>query len=287
MFWKRIATALILIPVVAWAVLLSPLWFLSGLVGVISLLALWEFFRLGDESGVTGFVQWTTLCSLFIVYIQWRIAVTGGAFANGRAGPLIGRETGRIDAVLIVFVVGLAFCASLTKLDLRRRLGALAISTGGLLLVIVPFSYVLRIVAFADGRRLLMLLLVMIWAGDTAAYMAGSTFAKIPMAPLLSPKKTWEGAVANLIGSMVIGAIAARWIPLPLWAIMAMAVVANVAGQAGDLLESAYKRSAGVKDSGELLPGHGGVLDRIDSLIMAAPMAWWYLWLLARLGHLR
>jgi phosphatidate cytidylyltransferase len=285
---KRIVTALILIPIVAWAVLLSPLWLLSGLVGVIALLALWEFFRLGDQIGLTGFVQWTTLCSLLIVYMQWRTsAMSAEPFAGASVGPFVSREMGGIESVLIVFVVGLAFCASLTKLDLRRRMGALAISAGGLLLVVFPLSYVLRIGCFPEGRRLLMLVLVMIWAGDTAAYLAGSTFAKIPMAPVLSPKKTWEGAAANLLGSMVVGALGARWMPVPLGAILVLAVLTNVAGQAGDLLESAYKRSAGVKDSGVLLPGHGGMLDRIDSLIIAAPMAWWYLWLLARLGHLR
>ena len=93
---------------------------------------------------------------------------------------------------------------------------------------------------------------------------------------------------ASLLGNYhIAGFVAARWLPLPAVSVLILAVLANVAGQAGDLLESAYKRSAGVKDSGQLLPGHGGMLDRIDSLALAAPVAWWYLTFLTTTGHLR
>jgi phosphatidate cytidylyltransferase len=96
------------------------------------------------------------------------------------------------------------------------------------------------------------------------------------MAPELSAAKTWEGATANLIGSLAVGAAFAGWLRFDPWHTMVMAGLASIAGQVGDLLESAYKRSAGVKDSGTLLPGHGGVLDRIDALILAAPVVWYY-----------
>ena len=96
------------------------------------------------------------------------------------------------------------------------------------------------------------------------------------MAPRLSPKKTWEGAAANLAGSLLIGFLAQRWLHFELSHLLAMAALGNVAGQLGDLLESAYKRAAVVKDSGSLLPGHGGVLDRVDSVIFAAPVVWYY-----------
>jgi phosphatidate cytidylyltransferase len=94
------------------------------------------------------------------------------------------------------------------------------------------------------------------------------------MAPVLSPKKTWEGAFANLLGSLLVAIFFARWMQQDTLSVLVIAGLANIAGQAGDLIKSAYKRGAGVKDSGSLLPGHGGMLDRIDSLILASPVVW-------------
>src|SRR5262249_51590876 len=124
-----------------------------------------------------------------------------------------------------------------------------------------------------------MFTLVITWVGDTAAYFVGRAIGRHPLAPHLSPKKTWEGAVASLLGSLLVGAAFWRSIYAPLEVLLTMAGVGNLAGQVGDLLESAYKRSAGVKGSGGLLPGHGGVLDRIDALILAIPVVWYY-WVL-------
>lgn len=288
MFWKRLRTAAILAPAAAAAVLFAPLWLLAGLVGVVTLLALWEFFRLGDQAGFTGFVQWTTLCSLLIIYAQWReAAMESERLAAAGTVRAIGLLGGGIEEVLILFILGLAVAVGLTKLDLSRRLGSLIVSAGALILLVFPLSYLLRIAGLPEGRSFLLIVLIMIWVGDTAAFLVGRSFARIPMAPVLSPKKTWEGAAANLLGALLVGVVAAAFLRLPLWPILILVALANVAGQAGDLLESAYKRSAGVKDSGVLLPGHGGMLDRIDSLVLAAPVAWWFLGLLFRTGHLR
>jgi phosphatidate cytidylyltransferase len=101
----------------------------------------------------------------------------------------------------------------------------------------------------------------------------------VPMALALSPKKTWEGAVANFAASLLVAVFFARWMQVETVTMLIIAGVANIAGQAGDLIESAYKRGAVVKDSGTLVPGHGGVLDRVDSLILAAPVIW-ILWVI-------
>jgi phosphatidate cytidylyltransferase len=96
------------------------------------------------------------------------------------------------------------------------------------------------------------------------------------MAPEISPNKTWEGAIANFLGALFVAAIFGYWMKLQPAHMLAMAVVGSAAGQIGDLFESAWKRSAGVKDSGTILPGHGGMLDRIDALVLAAPAVWYY-----------
>ncbi len=116
-----------------------------------------------------------------------------------------------------------------------------------------------------------LLALVPIWAGDTAAIFAGRAFGKHPMAPKISPKKTWEGGAANLLACLAAAALVAALIGKP-WQIgLACGLAAGTLGQAGDLFESYVKRQAGVKDSGTLLPGHGGLMDRIDSILFTAP----------------
>ena len=121
--------------------------------------------------------------------------------------------------------------------------------------------------------------LVLNWIGDSAAYYVGRAIGKHRLAPVLSPKKSWEGAIASVVASLMFALVYLTYFKLPiaLWEIVALAVLANVAGQLGDLCESAIKRGAGVKDSGSTLPGHGGWLDRLDSSLFALPMI--YFWL--------
>jgi phosphatidate cytidylyltransferase len=140
------------------------------------------------------------------------------------------------------------------------------------------------------GTALLLLLMVCVWAGDIAALYAGRAIGGPKLAPRLSPGKTWAGSIASIAASVlgawllvVIGDLltargnAILHLPVPLWQVLLLAVILNVAAQLGDLLESALKRGAGVKDSGTLLPGHGGILDRIDALLLAAPVLWFTL----------
>jgi phosphatidate cytidylyltransferase len=179
-----------------------------------------------------------------------------------------------------LFVLGVAVLTLWTKRPLVEALPAAGISASGLILVAFPLSYSVRLHgAGTQGPALLLFAMVIIWVGDTAAYFVGRSFGKYKLAPHLSPNKTWEGTVASFLGSLFVAVVFARFMTVPLPHLLGMAAVGNVAGQVGDLLESAYKRSAGIKDSGSLLPGHGGVLDRIDALILAIPVVWYY-WIL-------
>jgi len=127
-------------------------------------------------------------------------------------------------------------------------------------------------------REWIFVLFAIIWVGDTAAYYGGRALGRHLLAPQVSPKKTVEGAVAGLAGSVIAGAVGGGLVlHEPLTNTIVIAAVTAIAGQIGDLAESVLKRSAGVKDSSSILPGHGGILDRLDSLLFATPIFYWLL----------
>lgn len=180
-----------------------------------------------------------------------------------------------IEAILLIFLFGSVGIGLATRRPLQDVLPAISVSSAGLLFVALPFSYLVRINEIEPaGRELILFTLALIWAGDTLAYFVGRFLGRVPMARALSPKKTWEGAIANVVGSLLVALVASRWMDFDVTKLLIIAAAANIAGQMGDLIESAYKRGASVKDSGTIVPGHGGALDRIDSLILAAPVVW-------------
>ncbi len=278
----RVLTALVLIPVVVAVVWWGSTGLVAACAGLAALLALLEFFALGARAGLHGYRLWTGLCALALLFQQWAAAESESWTLGG--GLHLTRSSGGpeglglpLDLVLLVFVLGAASMALASRRPLAEVLPAIGISAAGLLFVVLPFSYVVRLHgARSEGPKLLLFTLVLVWIGDTLAYFVGRSVGRLPMAPQLSPKKTWEGAAANLLGSLLVGAIFARWMSIEPRHLLVMAGLGNIAGQAGDLLESAYKRSAGVKDSGGLLPRHGGVLDRLGALRLAAPVVWYY-----------
>jgi phosphatidate cytidylyltransferase len=273
----RIVTGIVLIAVVVVLVWWAPAWFVAIVAAAFALLALVEFFALGERLGLCGFRKWTMICTAGLFYAQY-----ASGMAQTRAfgiGVVVVRKlvslSVPVDAVLLAFLFGAVSIGIVTRRPLRDVLPAISISSAGLLFVAFPFSYLVRINEIDRvGRELILFTLALIWAGDTLAYFVGKFAGRVPMAPALSPKKTWEGAVANLVGSLLVALAAARWMDISAATLLFMAGAANIAGQMGDLIESAYKRGANMKDSGTIVPGHGGVLDRIDSLILAAPVVW-------------
>jgi len=279
---KRVATAVVLIPVVVALVLWGSTALVAVALALIILLALFEYFSLGDAIGHRAYRFWTATSALILVYVQWVTAIAPTYQLAG--GLILHRQISRIaeglagvQEALFVFVLGVAVLTLATKRPMVEALPAAGISSSGLLLVAFPLSFAVRLHGLGpEGPRLLLFALVIIWVGDTVAYFVGRAVGKHALAPQLSPKKTWEGAVASFVGSLLVGFVFTRWLSAPLPHLLTMAAIANVGGQVGDLLESAYKRSAGMKDSGGLLPGHGGMLDRIDALVLAIPVVWYY-----------
>jgi len=285
MTWKRVVTAAVLIPLVVGLVLYGSTLVVALATGVVVVLALLEYFALGEAIGWRGHRAWTIFCALVLLFLAWLPSVVRAGDFGGISVPvglswLVYRILPRPEEAFFLFVLGMATIVMFTRRPLVETLPAAGISASGLLLVAFPLTYAVRLHGWGVyGPWLLMFALVITWAGDSGAYFAGRAFGRHALAPHLSPKKTWEGSLAGLAASIVVGVLFRRWLHAPVGFLVGMAVVGNVAGQVGDLLESAYKRSAGVKDSGAMLPGHGGMLDRIDALILAIPVVWYY-WIL-------
>jgi phosphatidate cytidylyltransferase len=288
MTWKRVATAAVLIPCVVGLVLGAPTGLVAVAVAMIVLLALFEYFALGEAIGHRAYRVWTSVCALLLVYMQYLAAMDAQHSLND--GPAVHRIFGIFRMatpspadVFFVFLIGLAILTLKTRRPMVEALPAAGVSSSALLLIALPLTAAVRLHGISlVGKYLLLFCLVVTWIGDSAAYFVGRAIGRHPFAPHLSPKKTWEGAAASFLGSILvaIALTASRLVNISAAHLVGIAVVCNIAGQMGDLLESAYKRSAGVKDSGSLLPGHGGVLDRIDALILAIPVVWYYwLWI--------
>lgn len=277
---KRVLTAVVLIPIVLLIVFRAPAWLFTSVVAVVSILALFEFANLARAHGYE--LDRGLLTFLF-----------AAAFAVTALPPVAaGWELG------LTVLGGIALLAvAMGRSELRQVLpsagaGVLAfVYIAGTLMALV----VLR--AHPWGKFFLLYLFVVVWSGDTFAYYTGRAIGRHKLAPRISPGKTWEGTLASLIGSTILGVLmfafatsiaglllrvrllepsdavrSPAWLSPPIWTAIALSVCINAAAQVGDLVESAIKRGAGVKDSGVLLPGHGGVLDRIDALLFAAPV---------------
>ncbi len=247
--------------------------------------------------GVVLWSQWS-LCALLALLIVGGMAefYALARKCGSSPQPIIGMATGLSVLAIACFSDGGCDCrwfslALLVPLsficELWRRSKYPLVNIGatlmGVLYVAVPFSLLYLFVYSGDAldfvlnKWILLGFIVIIWANDVFAYLVGWAFGRHPLFPRLSPKKSWEGFIGGVVGAVALGLLAARFLgdSYGLWA--GLALVASVTGVAGDLVESMFKRAAGVKDSGALIPGHGGVLDRFDALLLATPFVFVYL----------
>lgn len=253
MLKTRILTALVLLPLMLAALFFFPPHAWAAFSWLIIGLALWEFCRMAAIAGVQ---QWA--------YLAACTALAGLAWW---AGYMPGALTMSIS--LLVWLV-------LAPMWLRKRwpipTGALAMLLGVLLMFPAWFAFLAWHPdnSAISGKQLLAVM-GLVWVADVAAYFAGKTFGKHKLAPAISPGKSWEGVVGAIVGVAayvwLVNDLGWLNIPLPLAVLLPLAMGLTAVSVVGDLLESWFKRSAGIKDSSSLLPGHGGVYDRIDSLI--------------------
>lgn len=246
----RILTALVLIPLVVWVVLAGPQWALLAMMAAVGLVAFYEFDSIAAKQGIAR---------------------------SGLAGMLAGLAfllTPEPAWLTLVIASAALMTLELRQSDLAKAMSGAAAALLGVVFIFGAWrcALALRVI----NPHWLMIALLVSWAGDTVAMYTGRAFGRHKLAPRVSPMKTWEGAVGSVVGGVLAAGIYAHFLipSAAIWEVLAVAACANVAGQLGDLCKSAFKRGAGVKDSGTTLPGHGGWLDRIDSSLFSIPVVY-------------
>ena len=298
---KRVLTAVILVPIVVIALFKAPLWLFTLLVFGVAVLAAHEYFGIVKAQGFRPFhaLSYLVLVSLFGFVMWGSLEIVRQMPSWLRAIPMVEG----ISGLLLVAAPFVLMIASMRRDPLSQSLPDAAVSF--LLLPYVGLSLVCLVLlrAYENGALFVLFLMLVVWTGDIAAYYVGSAIGKHKLAPRVSPGKSWEGTIASAVGAAIVSVLlmhfaSAIYLALgrihllelptsyatngatgllqtaPGWIAVLFGLCVNVAAQLGDLVESALKRGAGLKDSGRLLPGHGGVLDRIDALLFAAPLGW-------------
>jgi phosphatidate cytidylyltransferase len=264
---KRIITALIVLPVLIASILVSWLWPVFVALAVFAMAAgLYEFWWLARKRDmkpdvVVGFVA---AAALFIVFYFNTLDF--------------------IILILILFTMAVLSAAMLKGAPFDKMIASVGATLLGVLYVVLLGGHLVALRTSTDpylqphAADLLSFFFLVIMGSDTGAYYTGRAFGRHKLAPNISPGKTWEGAVGGMLASLLMAAIAHFWFfpELSLKAALPLAAVMNVLGVVGDLTESALKRGAGAKDAAQILPGHGGLLDRLDSLLFNAPVIYYF-----------
>lgn len=289
---KRILTAVVLIPIVLLLVLHVHIIALELVAALVALLSVHELLKLSEGYGIKPF-RWPTFIFIAAVFVILAVNSAGQT-------PLL--STASLVAVS-VFAASIATFLFLTlgmlRADLSSSFPAAMVSAFSFAYIALPFIFLVQLRQQPSGAIWVVYLLVLVWAGDIFAYFAGKSMGRHLMSPRVSPKKTWEGAIASMLAGLGVGFLLHQYglqtssallnahlieqkdgffalQKVPLFPILVLSAILNVAAQLGDLVESLIKRGANVKDSGTILPGHGGMLDRIDALLFAAPILWFY-----------
>jgi phosphatidate cytidylyltransferase len=275
---KRILTATVLILAVFALIFFGQLWMITLFSAIVAELAAYEYLKL---AAVGAEAHGATLR----IPVWWMALGTALAFVVTLPNVPVESQLPVLSGLTLILFAWNGFRAPLIQVLPDTAQGLF-----GLIYIAYPLTLIPLLWKQEDGPALVLFLMVCVWAGDIAALYIGRAFGKRKLAPRLSPGKTWVGSIASIVGSMlaagiviaVADALTARGNTLlhisePIWQSLLLAAILNIAAQLGDLLESAIKRGAGVKDSGTMLPGHGGILDRIDALLLAAPVLWFAL----------
>jgi len=255
MLRERVITALLLAPLLLWVVLWAPTQIAALVIGAAILIGAWE---------------WSQFCGLkrFIHRVRYVLLIAAALVLAWRYQ----NDMRVVNAILISALLwwGLALCW-LAFAPQRRQ--AFAAALAGVLVLVPTWLALTQLHRVPKlGAQLLLFMLVLVFAADIGAYFAGRTFGRLKLAPQVSPGKTWEGVLGGLSAAVAVAVLGAVWFDFKVAAFVGLCTAVAIGSIVGDLTESMFKRHAGLKDSGKLLPGHGGILDRVDSISAAAPI---------------
>jgi phosphatidate cytidylyltransferase len=255
MLAQRILTAVGLVVVLALVLVVLPRDFAIVALGLLILAGAWEWSQLAGLSGLL-------LRSAYVL-----------ACAGAMAGLWVATaQFADFERVMLLTMLGWIPLFGWIVFAPQWRATALA-AVAGLWALVPTWLALSRLYLQEDhGRELVVFVLLLAWAADIGAYFAGRRFGRIPLAPIVSPNKTWEGVLGGLVAGFLVALAGRAWFDLPPLAFLSLCIAAVLVSVVGDLLESMFKRQSGLKDSGSLLPGHGGMLDRIDSLTSSVPL---------------
>jgi phosphatidate cytidylyltransferase len=270
---KRILTGVFGVAFLLCCIFYSPYTF-GLLFLVITILGLWEYYNLIERNDVKPQKVLATIIGALV-------------FIGNFVFALKLAQCERVPLTLILLIIPMAFLFFLVELFKKNESPFTNISytLSGIIYIAFPFGQLNYIIMFPDficsdffHPEILFCILLLIWANDSGAFFAGSKFGKHKLFERISPKKTWEGFAGGLVLSVIVSIVISMYVKqIKMYDWIIISIITVIFGTLGDLVESAFKRSLGVKDSGTLLPGHGGILDRFDSLILSTPFIYLYL----------